>query len=236
MGKQEALSRAQLEYYRNQLSNWQAPQDFICVADELRAKLGDVQFHTDPVASNLGRNAWVATRLACVSLADAVRLGRDQWPDYEARIGQTIQQYEITEADMPGRRRGDEYKSLAARSAEGPILKPDPVENWIARAEQAPIALRLAAKAKAKKGYPRSARLVIYLNIGEYDIRHNEIEAAMPDSTVSAREAFSQVWVLWKQRLYLVWSHGVQERLVVPVVSPKVTPSDNIRLKLEDIL
>ena len=76
------------------------------------------------------------------------------------------------------------------------------------------------AEAKAKKAYPRSTRLVIYLNIGEYGTRQREIEGAMADSTAVAKEAFAQVWVLWKARLYLVWDNGQEGGRVIDLPDP----------------
>jgi hypothetical protein len=39
---------------------------------------------------------------------------------------------------------------------------------------------------------------VIYLNIGEYGTMQKKIEGAMADATEVAKDAFAQVWVLWK--------------------------------------
>jgi hypothetical protein len=74
--------------------------------------------------------------------------------------------------------------------------------------------------AKAKKNYPKSMRLLIYLNIGEYGTMQKEIEGAMADSTAVAKEAFAEVWVLWKARLYLVWQGGIETNRVVELHDP----------------
>jgi hypothetical protein len=56
---------------------------------------------------------------------------REQWPDFEARDGGGIELVECAEADVPGRRRGDEY-----READGVLTgEHDPIEDWIARAD-----------------------------------------------------------------------------------------------------
>jgi hypothetical protein len=65
-------------------------------------------------------------------------------------------------------------------------------------------ALRHAAAAKAGKHYPKSAGLVIYLNLSEYGWRRKEIEAVMHEATSPAKDAFREVWVLWDGRLLLV--------------------------------
>jgi hypothetical protein len=209
------LTRDELEHYKSRLSEWSPPDEFVRIGRELKDRVRPLQFFTDPIAA-FGRDAWVATRLATVSNADAVRLGPDRWPDYEEQKGSIIHQYEITEADLEGRRRGDEYKAEADKE---PAWEFDPIEKQIARAEQAAPALRRAAEAKATKGYPLAARLVIYLNITEHGIRHKEIEAALAEATAPANKAFAKVWVLWKSHLYLLWDHGQREFLIVPVGS-----------------
>jgi hypothetical protein len=197
------LTREELQQYKATLSEWLPPERFGHIVDGLMEQVGGVQFFTD-TRIGFGRDASVAAKLALALVPEAMRLGPDRWPDCEMRNGDLLVQYEITEADVPGRKRGDEYKE----ASKGSIPKFDPVEDWVARAEQAPIALQSASKAKANKRYPKSARLVIYLNIDEYGIRQQEIEASMALSTVSAKDAFVEVWVLWKNQLYLVWDHG----------------------------
>jgi hypothetical protein len=208
------VSKEELEGHRSDLCKWRSPAEFVRVVDELMSKVGSLQFFTDTKAA-FGRDAWVAARLASVFEADEVRLGPDRWPDFETRANGTLRQYEITEADLEKRRRGDEYREAGPQGTSE--WKMDPVENWIERAEEAPSAIQRVAIAKARKGYSRSARLVIYLNIADYDIRQKEIEAAMADSTEPAKEAFDQVWVLWKRQLYLLWEAGQQQGLIVPL-------------------
>jgi hypothetical protein len=79
------------------------------------------------------------------------------------------------------------------------------VENWIARAEQAPIWLEAACRKKASKKYSTRSNLVIYLNLGEYGIRQKEVERSFPSATAAAKDSFNSVWILWKKRAYLVW-------------------------------
>jgi hypothetical protein len=60
-------------------------------------------------------------------------------------------------------------------------------------------------------------RLLIYLNIAEYGTMQKKIEGAMADATTVAKDAFSQVWVLWKSQLYLVWNNGERATLRLPI-------------------
>lgn len=218
VGTRMMLARGELESYKATLSEWRSPEEFIRIVDDLMGKVGGLQFFTD-TRIGFGRDAWVAAKLSSAFHPEAVRLGPDRWPDCETCTRGHVEQYEITEADVPGRKRGDEYKTAAGRSPDAPKLESDPVENWVVRADQVPAALEVAAELKAKKGYPKSARLVIYLNIGEYGIRQKEIEAAMAASTASAKDAFSQVWVLWKRRMYLVWNDAERTALVVQLAT-----------------
>jgi hypothetical protein len=152
------------------------------------------------------RDAWLAGEFGRHRRSLKVRLvpEREQWPDFEADDGSTIERVECGEADVPGRRRGDEYRLC---NADGhPNIRHDPYEDWIARAEQAPRALKAAVTRKIKKHYAGSVSLLIYLNIGEFGIRQSEIEAAMQTAMAPALRYFQRTWVLWKTQLYGPWT------------------------------
>jgi hypothetical protein len=165
----------------------------------------------------LAREAWIANRVAVAPDAQALRLVDDQWPDFELKSTSGVEHFEITEADLPGRRRHDEYREIETDAR--PRLVHDPVEKWIERAGHIPLALARAAGAKAAKGYPKNSQLVIYLNIDEWGIRHNEIVAQMVKATKAAASAFKSVSVLWKGRLYLTWRDGKPLGLSVNALS-----------------
>src|SRR6195952_5402641 len=112
---------------------------------------------------------------------------------------------ECVEADTPGRRRGDEYRLAAERSANGEPRIEDPDEDWEARADQGPAALSAAVAKKIGKRYAGSASLLVFLNIDEFGIRQKEIEATMAPAIAPALPCFQRVWILWKERLY---GHG----------------------------
>ena len=122
------------------------------------------------------------------------------YKEFEERV-------ECAEADIPGRRRGDEYREAKKRNAAGdPVLVDDPVENWISRADQTPAALLAVIATKVGKGYAGRASLLVNLNISEFGIRQTEIEAAMTPAVVPALPHFERVWILWKARLYGPWT------------------------------
>jgi len=56
--------------------------------------------------------------LSCGDGATAhICLVSDRFPDFELRLGDVVEQFEETEADRRGRRRGDEYWRTAAKAA-----------------------------------------------------------------------------------------------------------------------
>jgi hypothetical protein len=102
------------------------------------------------------RDAWVAAEFGRHRQSSSVRLvsERDRWPDFETRGGGTIERVECAEADIPGRRRGDEYRRAEKRAADGGrIVEDDPIEDWVARADQVPAALSAVVAAKSAKLY-----------------------------------------------------------------------------------
>jgi hypothetical protein len=125
----------------------------------------------------------------------------------ETRAGGVIERVECAEADVPGRRRGDEYREAEKRNADGGlIVEDDPVEDWIERADQVPAALSAVIATKIGKHYAGRASLLVYLNIGEFGIRQAEIEAAMAPAIAPALPCVQRVWILWKARLYGPWT------------------------------
>ena len=78
------LTISELKIARASLCQWQSPADFIAMVDELMSRMGGYQFFTDTKAA-FGRDAWVAAKLASGLSGEAVRLGPDEWPDFEMR-------------------------------------------------------------------------------------------------------------------------------------------------------
>ena len=94
------------------------------------------------------------------------------------------------------RRRGDELK------VEDPPVRLDPVEAWVARAEQIPVSLRTSVERKAKKRYGSFATLLVYLNISEWGIRQKETEKVIAEVKAEHAATFERIIVLWKDKLY----------------------------------
>jgi hypothetical protein len=143
------------------------------------------------------REGWVIYGFAKAVEATEVCLGRDKWPDAMVRRGEVVSQFEITEAMKLERKRGDEDWSA-------PSLWRDRVDGK----DDVISAIKFAAQKKAKRGYPRTAGLIIYANVDPRSGRA-EVKSLLHDATLESRDLFTEVWVLWGYRFYLVWRSGV---------------------------
>lgn len=144
-------------------------------------------------------DAWVAAKFGMLRDAEQVRLVEDEWPDCELLSSGVVEKFEITEADAPERRRGQEYRESTGE------VEDDPVEDWIERAEAAKLWLRDAVERKVQKNYGGYVNLLILLNLNEFGIRQSKIEECFALATISAKDEFASVWVLWKGKAYKVW-------------------------------
>lgn len=192
------LSRDEIEGLTKRLGEWQTPEAMDAVVDEAMNSLGSTNLFNQSGLAFI-RDAFIAAKFGNVRDADKIRLVEDNWPDFELLIGDRVEAFEAVEADDLERRRGDEYRDGIGE------VDDDPVEDWIARAEQAPAWLQAACRKKTNKRYATRTNLVIYLNLSEHGIRQSEVEACFPSATESVKDAFETVWVLWKQRVYQVW-------------------------------
>lgn len=144
------------------------------------------------------REAWVLAEYVKRVEVDRVSLSDpdERWPDGYLDISGVTKLVEITEVMEPTRRRGDELKN------PGPAMQMDPVENWVARAEAIPAALKNRIERKAKKRYGSPAMLLVYLNISEYGIRQADTEQIITKVKAQHASTFEKIVVLWKDRLY----------------------------------
>lgn len=183
------------------LAQWQTPEAMSRLVDDAMSKLGSVDLFNQGGLALL-RDAWIAAKFGQIQQAQEVHLVADTWPDFELKIDERVEAYEAVEADAPERRRGDEYRNSTGE------IQDDSVEDWVARADQAPEWLETACRKKANKRYGARVNLVVYLNLSEYGIRQKEIESCFPSATEAVKNSFDAVWVLWKERTYLVWKDG----------------------------
>jgi hypothetical protein len=194
----------ELAQHRAWLSEWRTPADMTTYVANVNDTMGSTDFFRQGGVEFL-RDAWLAAEFGRHRQSSSVRLvpEREQWPDFETRGGGVIERVECVEADIPGRRRGDEYREAEERAASGALaVAHDPIEDWIARADQVPAALSAVIATKIGKNYASRVSLLVYLNIGEFGIRQAAIEAVMAPAITPALPYFQRVWLLWKARLY----------------------------------
>jgi hypothetical protein len=202
------LTKTELTDHRAWLSDWRTPADMAAYVSAVNDAMGSAGFFRQSGVEFL-RDAWLAAEFGRHRQSSSVRLvpEREQWPDFEAWAGDVTERVECAEADVPGRRRGDEHRAAEARTANGqPNLEHDPIEDWIARADEALAALAATIATKVGKHYAGRASLLVYLNIGEFGIRQVEIETAMAPAVAPALPYLRRVWILWKARLHGPWT------------------------------
>lgn len=199
-----ALSKRE---WKTRLSQRQSPQSLTKLVGDLREAMGDY-FVTDNTMT-WAREAHVSARFASAVGASLVWIG--DRPDLGVQMSDSVDRfYEVTEVIEPGRRRNDEYREDRVRRSVGENVlrtyQPDNVSSTRS-------ALQKAADKKAKKIGNYGADgcgLVIYLNtdLMVFDEVADELEANLPGDTEVAGIVFNDVWLLWSDRLYHVWSGG----------------------------
>ncbi len=185
--------------WQTELSQWTTPEAFRVRIDKLAHDIPRSIFFRQAGLTFL-REAWIASRVASALSSDMVRLIASERPDFEIQIDDHILQFEATEADIEGRRRGDE--------PDDPYPRMDPVENWRKRFEAIPSALDRVVAKKIEKDYPPEVNLVIYVNLGCYGAYVDEGLPILQHHTAAAANKFKSVFVLWEGKLYKFWENG----------------------------
>jgi hypothetical protein len=181
----------ELKLAHESLSLWHHPSAFAEYVDKWPSNI--------VVRTRFLQEAWVLAEFAKRVEVQRLRLScpSEQWPDAYVKIGGISRYVEITEVLEPDRRRDDEL-----RDEDVPDVWLDPVENWVARANAIPGALRTRLQRKAQKRYGSPVVLLVYLNISEWGIRQTETEQTIADLKAEHGSAFEQIVVLWKDKLY----------------------------------
>jgi hypothetical protein len=148
------------------------------------------------------REAHIASRVATALSADSVKLINDTWPDFEIRCQREERLFEVTEADMIGRRRGEEYLN------DNGEIEEDSVEEWRTRLEAIPATLSSVISKKLAKNYPRNASLVVFVNLDCWGAYLSEGRTLLYCGTRQAKDAFVEVFALWEGRLLSLWKNG----------------------------
>ena len=173
------LSKSEITELKLTFEEWQTPTALYDRVMPILDRIGSVDFFNQGGLTFL-REAWIASRIGLARNAARARLVKDEWPDFELEINGDVERLEAVEADDPSRRRGQEYKLDSTSAA------PDPVEDWIWRADQVPDWLEAACNKKVGKKYKTKVSLVILLNMSEYGIRRQQVEECLRPATARA--------------------------------------------------
>jgi hypothetical protein len=204
------LTKEQIQEHRSACEQWQRPEELLSRCEKLMASMSGEDFFNQPGLDFI-REGWAAAMFGQARKADAVRLVPEatRWPDFEIRLNERVGSWEVTEADIPGRRRGQEYRDDPLMVGDK-ALGLDHTENYIARAERIPEAIRVCCETKAAKHYGERAGLLIYLNPSDFGTHHQEIVNSFLEATAPAKDSFTEICILWKYRFYPVWRDGRQ--------------------------
>lgn len=197
------LTTEELRAARADLQRWMTPDEMGERFDALSAISGDYFFIQGGL--QFIRDAHIAATFAKSRAAGRVRLCAGERPDFEIEVFNATHLYEATEADLPGRRRGDEYRATLGKPDAMVHVENNKINVNIAAV---PGALNRRAADKADGGYDPAWGLVIFLNVATYGCDKEEIEDCMEAATQPAANAFSEVWVLWGRDAYRTWPQG----------------------------
>lgn len=149
---------------------WRTPRTLSRVLSGMRRSYPSETIFCTPTLNRFHRELWAAVVFCNATSSRKVRMTTDDAlaSDFDVlqRDG-TILPVQFTEAMMPGRRRGDQYKALAGRKE---VVTPDPFDNWYFRRQHIPDALAKSINKKAEKDYASDTALPVYLNIGTYGV------------------------------------------------------------------
>ncbi len=192
----QPLKLDELKNIHEQLAAWYSPNEFRQTVGDFHKRCRSSDVFNNPRSKFL-LDAWTLAEFVRHKPVDQVRLSgpSERWPDGQVQIGQETKNVEITVALTAGRKMGDEYKPGPKKFTF------DPVENWIARADGIPDALRKAIEKKIAKGYGSGLWLVVYLNINDGGIRQRKIERAIMTVKQGLAQSFDGLFVIWKDKL-----------------------------------
>ena len=193
------IPKSSIADWTTELSEWTPNDVFRARIDQIAQHIPRNTFFSQGGLAFL-RDAWIASRVASALQSDTVRLISTERPDFEIQTDGNVQGFEATEADIDGRRRGDE--------PDDPYPRQDPVEAWRKRFEAIPAALDRVVGKKLSKDYPPETNLAIYLNLGCYGAYVQEGLPILRDHTAPAAAKFKRVFVLWEGCLYKFWETG----------------------------
>jgi hypothetical protein len=199
----EEVPTERLRAWQRELQQPSDRSTFRSRVEEIHAQIRGKTFFNQPGVQFL-RDAWIASRVATGLSAGQVRLWPGNQPDFEVVVGAKALLFEATEADKPGRKRGDEYLQSEEEA------RPDPVSEWRQRFEMIPKALEKAISKKVKKHtlYPPGTNLIVLINLGCYRVSLSEGVPLLYQHTSAAKRVFRGVYALWEGYLFHCWGGG----------------------------
>ena len=194
------IAQQQLASWRGELRQWTDRASFRTRMERIKASVPAQTFFHQGGLQFL-RDAWIGSKVADARASCEVRLCPEERPDFETRTEGVIRQYESTEADIPGRRRGQEDWTTTR-------IEADPIDDWRKRFEAIEPAVSNVVRKKLAKKYDPKVSLVIYVNLGCYGAYVREGISTLVAATRPARDAFHEILVLWEDTLYSFWKDG----------------------------
>src|SRR5690242_17532310 len=107
------LTKEDIARHQAWLCEWHTPAEMTAYVTAVNDEMSSADFFGQGGVAFL-RDAWLAGEFGRHRQSSLVRLipKHEQWPDFEAQIGGRTEQVECVEADIPGRKRGDEYEAI----------------------------------------------------------------------------------------------------------------------------
>lgn len=200
---------------------WWDPAELLSVYREHSARIPSDEFFQRPDLQPLRETGATAlfAHIRNASTPCAVRLLSVQFPDFEICTKEKVEPFELTEADRPSRRRGNEYKIARLNSAAALNQNADDFDcemfNPDEEERDALPAIALAIKRKADKHYSTKPNLLVYVNfflferhsfINSYLFKGNPLTKLQAEEvTHQCRDNFLSIWLLWGTNAVRCW-------------------------------
>lgn len=191
------LTAEEKSRWQKELCVVQPPDKFLSRVTEMMEEVGDKELFKQGGLQFL-LDASIAGYFAKGVDAETVQLIDDEWPDFRILSNGKPRNFESTEVDIRGRKRGDEYKAAPPPASEVPIGEyRGEYLDWIEK----------AVSAKARKNYDSTSNcsLMIYLNFQIGIVDPKEMRSECQAVTKDARNIFDEIWLLHGTTPIKIW-------------------------------
>ncbi|WP_323794740.1 hypothetical protein [Nisaea sp.] len=196
----------ELRRIQDELVVWRSPEEFAAVWESIAERVPPETLFNQGGLAFL-RDAYVASVFGTTSglPISKIHLVDDQWPDFEIKLSNGIvQQFEMVEADQPGRRRGVEYLGVRDDEVDLENVDLEPLPTPKEAVQNTCDWLRNAVARKLAKSYSDPVNLAIYLNLEDWGGVHAQVIASFAGATRAGTGRFESIWVIWKKHAYRV--------------------------------